>query len=282
MKRIFTLVLAALMIFSVAQCVAAEVYLPDAKGSYTISYEDARITNGEAYGFVVVEGLDNKVLDLSDDNLDSILYINQVDAANGKITFEKFGLRGALPTDEAFVGGTAFIGGKGFDTATTIGTLEAEKEDPVIDVTSITLDKTAAELEIGATLTLAATVLPADATDKTVTWTSSDATVASVDANGVVTAHKASATAVTITAKAGDATATCAITVKEPAPAGVLGDANDDGDISVRDALLICQDIAGQEPEINRVLADVNKDDELSVRDALLICQKIAGNDDAF
>ena len=77
-------------------------------------------------------------------------------------------------------------------------------------MTSITLNKTSASLKAGETVTLTATVNPSDATDKTVTWTTSDATVATVN-NGVVTAKKVGAA--TITAKAGDKTATCTITV---------------------------------------------------------------------
>lgn len=80
-----------------------------------------------------------------------------------------------------------------------------------VDVESITLDKTSASLKAGETVTLTATVNPSDATDKTVTWSTSDATVATVS-NGVVTAVKVGSA--TITAKAGDKTATCAITVK--------------------------------------------------------------------
>ena len=76
----------------------------------------------------------------------------------------------------------------------------------VIPATGITLDKTTAELTEGETLTLTATVTPEDATDKTVTWTSSDETVATVK-DGVVTALKAGKA--TITAKAGEVSATC-------------------------------------------------------------------------
>ncbi len=78
-------------------------------------------------------------------------------------------------------------------------------------VTSITLDKTSASLKAGETVTLTATVNPSDATDKTVTWSTSDATVATVK-DGVVTAIKVGSA--TITAQAGDKTATCAVTVK--------------------------------------------------------------------
>ena len=78
-------------------------------------------------------------------------------------------------------------------------------------VTSISIDKTSASLKVGETVTLTATVNPDDATDKMVSWTTSDATVATVD-NGVVTAKKVGTA--TITAKAGDKTATCTITVE--------------------------------------------------------------------
>ena len=93
---------------------------------------------------------------------------------------------------------------------------------PTVAVTGITLDKTTAELEIGATETLSATVTPDDATDKSVTWTTSDANVATVE-NGVVTAVAAGNA--TITAQAGEHTATCAVTVKaaEPATPATIG-----------------------------------------------------------
>lgn len=81
----------------------------------------------------------------------------------------------------------------------------------VVDIpaTGITLDKTSAEVFSGETVTLTATVTPANTTD-TVTWSTSDSNVATV-ANGVVTG-KSHGTA-TITATAGDMTAKCTVTV---------------------------------------------------------------------
>ena len=86
-----------------------------------------------------------------------------------------------------------------------------------ISVESIKLNKTELSLVKGATETLTATVLPTTATDKTVTWESSDTAVATVE-NGVVTAVAAGNA--TITAKAGDKTATCAVTVTNPSNSG--------------------------------------------------------------
>lgn len=86
-----------------------------------------------------------------------------------------------------------------------------------ISVESITLNKPQLSLVKGATETLAATVLPTTATDKTVIWKSSDTAVATVE-NGVVTAVAAGNA--TITAKAGEKTAICAVTVTNPSNSG--------------------------------------------------------------
>lgn len=103
----------------------------------------------------------------------------------------------------------------------TIGGKEASCEVTVtprtISVESITLNKTQLSLVKGATETLAATVLPTTATDKAVTWKSSDTAVATVE-NGVVTAVAAGNA--TITATAGGKTAICAVTVTNPSNSG--------------------------------------------------------------
>ena len=79
-----------------------------------------------------------------------------------------------------------------------------------IPVTGITLNKTRVSLAVGTTITLEATVTPADATDNTVTWTTSDETVATVE-NGVVTAVALGRA--TITATAGECSTTCLVVV---------------------------------------------------------------------
>ena len=89
-------------------------------------------------------------------------------------------------------------------------------KNAAVEVTGITLDKATVTITEGETETLVATVTPADATDKTVTWTTSNSAVATVD-GGVVTAVKAGTA--TITATAGGYSASCVVTVEaKPEP----------------------------------------------------------------
>lgn len=82
-----------------------------------------------------------------------------------------------------------------------------------IEVKSLKLDQDKAEMQIGDSLTLKATMQPANAPDELVSWASSDPNIATVK-KGIVIAT--SAGSVTITASAGSCTATCQITVKAP------------------------------------------------------------------
>ncbi|MGN0824685.1 MAG: Ig domain-containing protein, partial [Candidatus Coproplasma sp.] len=97
-----------------------------------------------------------------------------------------------------------------------------KKNDDVknVEVTAVTLDKETAELQLGGTttVTLKATVTPDNATNKTVTWTSSEQSVATVSDGGTVTAVAPGST--TITATAGGKSDTCVVVVR-PAPATV-------------------------------------------------------------
>jgi uncharacterized protein YjdB len=81
-------------------------------------------------------------------------------------------------------------------------------------VTEVSLDKTTADMVVGQTLQLTATVKPDDATDKTVTWSTSDAAIATVE-NGKVTAVKEGSAKITVTTKDGGKTAECAVTVSK-------------------------------------------------------------------
>lgn len=111
---------------------------------------------------------------------------------------------------------TAMSVGSATLTATAINGVSAScnvtVEAKMIEVSDITLSNTELNLTEGETATLTATIQPADATDKTVTWTSSDAAVATVSASGVVTAVKSGTATITATSANGK-TATCSVTV---------------------------------------------------------------------
>ena len=120
--------------------------------------------------------------------------------------------------------GTEATGEKVIETLVPMGGVpdgwteqQAETDDPATAVTSVELDADEMTLTVGGEGQLQATVAPEDATDKTVTWSSDKTSVATVDATGKVTAVAAGEA--TITAKAGDKTATCKVTVTAAAVA---------------------------------------------------------------
>lgn len=101
------------------------------------------------------------------------------------------------------------------DNQTFYGEVKTFTTD-VVPVESVSLDKTEYTFNtIGNTLTLKATVLPADATDKSVSWTSDKEAVATVDANGRVTAKGNGKATITVTTKDQGKSATCVITVAQ-------------------------------------------------------------------
>ena len=105
--------------------------------------------------------------------------------------------------------GTAIITAKaGSKEATCIVTVEKR----YVEVMGVVISQTKATVTEGDVLTLTATVVPSDADDKTVTWETSDATLATVE-DGVVTTLAPGT--VTITAKAGSRQATCVVTVNK-------------------------------------------------------------------
>ena len=82
-------------------------------------------------------------------------------------------------------------------------------------ITGIKLNKELS-IKVGTTETLTPVFTPTDATEKTVTWTSSDKTVATVDQNGKVTAVGVGTATITVLTKDGGYTDTCTVTVSNP------------------------------------------------------------------
>lgn len=83
--------------------------------------------------------------------------------------------------------------------------------EDAIEITGITLSQSTAQMQIGDSLTLKATLTPANAPEEGISWTSSDPRIAMVK-KGVVTAVDAGTATITVTA--GDKTATCTVTVQ--------------------------------------------------------------------
>ena len=90
-------------------------------------------------------------------------------------------------------------------------TIKGDKPEP----SSVSLDKPSATLNVGGTVQLTATISPSDAYNEKLTWSTSNASVATVDANGKVTALSRGTANITVTTDNGK-TATCAVTVNQP------------------------------------------------------------------
>ena len=144
--------------------------------------------------------------------------------------------------------------------------------------TGITLNQTSiTDAKVGQMIVLIATVMPENAEDKSVTWSSSNTDVATVNADGAV-AILAEGTAV-ITAKTNDGselTASCEITV--PHVDILLGDANGDGVVDVSDITMVASYILGfNPPGIILQNADANGDMMIDVSDITEIAKMILG-----
>ena len=111
--------------------------------------------------------------------------------------------------------GTAAISGQTVDGGKTM-VCAVTVMKPNLPVTGVSLDRTEMGLTIGGTKTLTATVAPAGAADKSVTWSSSKPAVATVNSSGKVTAVSAGTAVITVKTKDGGKTAACTVTVKAP------------------------------------------------------------------
>ena len=101
-----------------------------------------------------------------------------------------------------------------FDTEAIAYIVGSSNERPILSVESVTLDKTSCELMPTETAQLVATVNPGYVANKNVVWTSSNTAVATVDANGLVTAVAAGTAIITATSEADNTkTATCTVNV---------------------------------------------------------------------
>ena len=121
-------------------------------------------------------------------------------------------------TNIATVDNTGLVTAKGVGSATiklTVGNVSASCSVTVLQpVTSISLNRTSLMLNALDTFELRATVYPADANNKNVSWSSSNESVATVDDNGLVTAHSKGNAVITVASQDGsNISKTCSVTV---------------------------------------------------------------------
>lgn len=132
--------------------------------------------------------------------------VEPADASNKTVTWSSSDDTKATVSTSGLVTGVA--AGTVTITATTTdgdftGTIDLTITNP-IDVTGVTIGENDQTLSLEEMFQLTATVAPADATNKNLTWTSSDDTVATVSETGLVTANKVGSAIITVTTEDGD------------------------------------------------------------------------------
>lgn len=139
-----------------------------------------------------------------------------------------------------------------------------------VRVSGVSFAESKHEIPMGGTATLTATIAPADATVKTLVWTSDDPGIASVSRTGIVTAVSVGTTKIHATSVDGNHSAEVTVTVTA---APQLGDVNGDGYIDSADAMLCLRSAVGLKKltEEQKSAADVNKDGFVDAGDAIKI-----------
>lgn len=139
-----------------------------------------------------------------------------------------------------------------------------------VRVTGVSFGETKHEIPVRGTAVLTATVAPANATVKTLIWTSDDSGIASVSRTGIVTAVSVGTTKIHATSVDGNHSAEVTVTVTA---APQLGDVNGDGYIDSADAMLCLRSAVGltELTAEQKSAADVNKDGFVDAGDAIKI-----------
>jgi V8-like Glu-specific endopeptidase len=148
-------------------------------------------------------------------------------------------------------------------------------------IISLKLNKNSLTLDEGGKEALIVSIEPPDSAGAELRWSSSNKAVATVDANGMVTALAGGKAVITVKTADGSKSATCTVTViSESGEIGIpgyypAGDINDDGVINVQDVALALQHVLmlSELKDGALVSADVNGDGEVNVIDVTLIMQ---------
>ena len=169
------------------------------------------------------------------DSKEIVANVNPEDASDKSLTFVSADTEVATVNEDGII--TAVALGNTTITITAGNGVSATLKVSVIatPTTSITLNLSEVSLEVNETVQMIATVMPDDATDKTVTWSSVDEAVATVDADGLVKAVSVGTTTITATTVDG-LTAECSVTVTEES--GMYGIYDNGLRVSVRGSVI--------------------------------------------
>lgn len=139
-----------------------------------------------------------------------------------------------------------------------------------VRVSGVSFDETEHKIPVRGTAKLTATVAPANATVKTLIWTSDDDSIATVSRTGIITALHVGTTTIRATSVDGNHSAEITVTVT---PSAELGDVNGDGYIDSADAMLCLRYSVALEKltEEQKRAADVNHDRFVDAGDAIKI-----------
>ena len=166
--------------------------------------------------------------------------------------------------------GTVRIGARTTDGTNLTAYCTITVNTPFVMATSITIMPSNLTMNVNETYQLHATVLPLDATNKTVAWSSSNTSVATVTSNGVVRALKAgNATITASTTDGSQLTVQCKATViGGDTPGNMPGDVNSDGKVDINDmTALINYLLTGDSTGLDLDNADVNGDGRVDISD---------------
>ena len=234
MKRIIAIAIAIAIVFTTGTCAIAETTEVRESGIYGITgtaiseIKKADGTNctksagafdgkdfyAEAVRFTVTgedltPGVQYKIYVLNEKSApttESIFYINQAKAVDETVLFSVYPKTMATGDYYVYIVGP----GKPFTANQPLATFQYYD---YIAITGVTLSATEIKLKAGKSQKLTATVLPNNATNSGLTWTSSNPDVASIDANGTITAVKEGEAVITVSANDDSIKATCAVTV---------------------------------------------------------------------
>lgn len=174
---------------------------------------------------VAVSGitLNNSTLSLTTgQNFTLQAMLSPSNATNKEVTWESSDAGVAAVSKDGVVtakkAGKATIVAKAADESGKYASCVVTVTEVKKEVTGVTLNKSSLNLGVGGSEVLSATVLPADATNKQVTWLSSTPSVATVSQSGVVTGVKEGTTQISVITADGSKTAICSVTVSGQTP----------------------------------------------------------------